>query len=44
MFGLIPASIISESLLSEQLLNLGEWIFDYVPKGQTQLDNVLEEL
>jgi len=44
MFGLIPASIISESLLSEQLLNLGEWIFDYVPKGQNHLENVLEEL
>lgn len=44
MFGLIPDSIISESLLSEQLLNLGEWIFDYVPKGQSHLDNVLEEL
>lgn len=43
IFGFIPASVISESLLAEQLLNLGEWIFDYVPQGQAQLNDMLQE-
>ena len=43
IFGFIPPSVISESLLSDQLLNLGEWIFDYVPQGQAQLNDILQE-
>lgn len=43
IFGFIPLSVISESLLSDQLLNLGEWIFDYVPQGQAQLNDILQE-
>lgn len=43
IFGFIPNSVISESVLSEQLLNLGTWIFDYVPEGQEQLNEFLQE-
>ena len=43
IFGFIPNSVISESVLSEQLLNLGTWIFDYVPQGQEQLNEFLQE-
>lgn len=41
IFGFIPPSMLSESLLSDQLLSLGEWIFDYVPEGQAQLNDIL---
>lgn len=42
LFGFIPSEIIEQSLLCENLLGLGEWIFDYVPEGKAQIDGLLE--
>ena len=42
LFGFIPIQVIEQSLLSDTLLSLGEWIFDYVPEGKAQIDGLLK--
>ena len=42
LFGFIPSKIIEQSLLCDTLLDLGEWIFDYIPEGKAEIDGLLE--